>query len=248
MTAYAELHLRDDFGRPIVPAAHHRLWLRLLCDERIKKLLIIAPPESAKTTWVISAYLGCRIGIFPERSTIIASASGGVAEKRSVSLRTMAESEAWRQTFCGVERAQGMKWTPLEWSLAPGGRPYPGRLHPTIAAYGPGGSITGSRADEVVADDLLDLENSRTEGQREFIKQWTHSSLLSRRKSRVGRSIVIGTPWHAADLYADMRREGGWVVCHTPLLSPGERVYAQLTYPDNWAYEVIGEPVAEARV
>ncbi len=248
VAAYAELHLVDDNGKPVMPAAHHSLWLRLLCDERIKKLLIIAPPESAKTTWAISAYLGCRIGIWPEQSTIIGSASGAVAEKRSISLRTMMESEAWGRTFPGIERAQGMKWDPLEWSVAPGGQPYPGRLHPSIAAYGTGGAITGSRAHLVLADDLLDFENSRTAHQRGLIEQWLHNSLLSRLMSGSGRAIVIGTAWHSADVYAKFRQEGNWVVCHTPLLSAGPEVWATLSYPDGWPYEVIGEAVAGASI
>jgi hypothetical protein len=246
VAAYAEAHLVDDDGRPIRPAAHHRLWLQLLCDERIKKLLIIAPPESAKTTWTISAYLGCRVGFFPQQNIIIGSVSGTVAEKRSMSLRTMVEHQAWRATFPGVLRAKGMKWDPLEWSVAPDGQPTAGRLHPTVAAYGTGGAITGSRADLVLADDLLDFENSRTAHQRMLVEQWLHNSLLTRRKSRTGRAIVIGTAWHSADIYAKARKEGGWVVCHTPLLSESGEVYATLSYPDDWPHPPLGERVAQA--
>lgn len=248
VAAYAELHLVDDYGFPIRPAAHHRLWLSLLCDERIKKLLIIAPPESAKTTWSISAYVGCRIGFFPEQSVIIGSASGAVAEKRSISLRTMTDNEDWQQTFSEVSRAEGMKWDPLEWSIAPQGQSYAGRLHPTVAAYGTGGAITGSRADVIVADDLLDFENSRTAHQRNLVEQWLHNSLLSRRKSKTGRAIVIGTAWHHDDIYSKARKEGGWVVCHTPLLSEAEYVYANLSYPDDWKFERLGQAVAVAAI
>lgn len=248
VAAYAELHLVDDAGQPIKPAPHHWLWLALLCDERIKKLLIIAPPESAKTTWAVSAYLGCKIGFYPERSVIIGSASGPVAAKRSLSLRTMTESDYWRETFPTAQRAQGMKWDAMEWSLAPNGEPLSGRLHPTVAAYGTGGAITGSRADEVLADDLLDFENSRTQHQRDLVEQWLHNSLLSRRKSKTGRAIVIGTAWHPGDIYAKARREGGWVVCHIPLLSEQKEVYANLSYPDDWPYEMLGEPVASANI
>lgn len=251
VTAYAALHLVDDVGAPIHPAPHHVLWLRLMCDERIRKLLIIAPPESAKTTWVISAYLGCHIGIWPERSVIIGSASGGVAEKRSVSLRAMVETAGWQRTFpdvLPVTASDGLKWSTLEWSVAPGGMPRSGRLHPTIAAYGTGGSIIGSRADLVIGDDLLDFDNSRTSHQRGFVEAWLHNSLLSRRKAKIGRAIMIGNAWHHEDLYAKARREGGWVVCHVPILSDGSDVYANLTWPDDWPYERLGEPVAQAEI
>lgn len=244
--AFAALHLTDDRGMPILPAAHHRLWLDLLCDESIQKLLIIAPPESAKTTWVIGAYVGCYMGVWPERSVIIGSVSEGVAEKRSLTLRALAESRGFQWCFPGVEpvrAADGLRWTTTEWSLAPGGKPRPGRLHPTVAAYGTGGSVIGSRADLVVADDLLDFENSRTQHQRELVEQWFHNSLLSRRKSQTGRVVVIGTSWHHEDLYNKARREGDWVVCHVPLLGEGKRFYATVSgrgKVGRWPVERVG--------
>lgn len=243
VNAYAALHLTTDDGRPIVAAPHHRLWLQFLCDERVKRLLIIAPPESAKTTWVISAYLGTYIGVWPERSVIIGSVSGEIAAKRSQALRLAVESPAWRKSFPGVDRADGMVWQMAEWSLAHHGEPHPGRLHPTVSAYGTGGSVTGARADLVVADDLLDFDNSRTAHQRFLVEQWLHTSLLSRRKSRTGRAVVIGTAWTHNDLYAHLREEGRWIVIHTPLLSETRDVYAYVTYPDDWEHEKLGEPI-----
>ena len=227
---------------PISPAAHHWLWLRLACDDRISKLLIISPPESAKTTWLISAYLGCRVGFYPEQNIIIASVSDDVAVARSLALRTLVEGAMWRHLFPGVVRAQGLKWEQDKWSLAPDGRPHSGRLHPTVSAYGTGASITGSRADLLLGDDLLDLDNTRTVTQRRYISEWGHTSFLSRRKSRTGRTIIIGTSWNADDFYADIRKAPqGWVICHTPLLSTqSDGFYAYITYPDDWPYERLG--------
>lgn len=246
--AFAALHLRTDSGAPIEPAPHHELWIKLLCDWRIKKLLIIAPPESAKTTWVISAYLGCKVGLFPESNTIIGSVSGPVAERRSLSVRGLVETPEWQATFPGVlpvTASDGLKFGTTEWSLAPNGQPSSGRLHPTIAAYGTGGSVIGSRADEIIADDLLDEDNSRTAHQRGLVERWLHTSLLSRRKARVGRIVVVGTAWHSDDLYAKARREGDWVVCHMPLLTEGEAVWADLSYPDDYTGPMLGEPVVD---
>lgn len=234
-----------------MPAAHHWLWLSLMCDESIRKLLILAPPESAKTTWTISAFVGTYTGFYPERSVVIGSTSGEVAQKRSMSLRTTVETEAYRLTFPNVlpvKSAQGLKWAPNEWSLAPGGIPHPGRLHPTVAAYGTGGSVIGSRADLVIGDDLLDFDNTRTAHQRDTVSQWIHNSLLSRRKSRTGRVVMIGTAWHHADYYMQAEKEGGWVICRVPLLTEGDKFYAYITYPDGWTGNVLGEPVAGARL
>jgi hypothetical protein len=226
-----------------------------MCDPRIEKLLLIAPPESAKTTWTISAFLGCYIGFYPENSIIIGSVSGTVAEKRGLGLRSMVESDEWRATFPGVDVVKadaGFKWGVDEWSVAPDGKPRPGRIHPTVSSVGRGGSIIGSRADLAVLDDFLDLDSTRTATQREFNEQWLHTSFLSRRKSRTepsgkpARAVMIGTSWHHDDSYARAAKEGGWVVCKMSLLSESSDVYATLTYPDSWQYERVGVPIAGA--
>jgi hypothetical protein len=242
VAAYAALHLTTDAGMPLIPAAHHKLWLQVLCDERIDKLLIIAPPESAKTSWTLSAFTGAYIGCFPERSVLIASSSGPIAEKRSISLRNAIATRAWRQTYPNLAPALGLPWKTNQWSIAPNGQPHSGRLHPTLSAYGTGGSVVGSRADLIVADDLLDSLNTSTAYQREGVKLWFHTTLYSRLKSRTGRIVVIGTAWHASDLYAELRRQGSWVVVHTRLLSEeGQPQIAYIQYPDGWNGTTVGK-------
>lgn len=249
---FAGIHMVDDFGAPIIAAAHHAFWLQLFCDERIKKLLIIAPPETAKTTWVL-AFVGCYIGFYPENSVIISSVAGAVAEKRSLSLRAMCESAAWQATFTGatlLTAATGFKYTTEEWSLAPNGRPRAGRLHPTVFSVGRGGSVIGSRADLVIADDLLDMDSTRTQAQRKLGEQWIHSSLISRAKSKTGRVIMIGNGWHPEDFYSQMLRDSkGFVVVRMATMSESEGGYfADITYPDDWQHEMLGERVGAAEV
>ncbi len=244
---FAALHMSRDNRLPIRPAAHHWLWLRLLCNTEIRKLMIIAPPESAKTTWVL-AYLACSIGWSPEMPRLIGCASGPVATTRSQAVRTLVESAEFRATFPTVRRARGMDYEQDRWSVAPDGIPHAGRIHPTLAAYGAKGAITGSRAGEALADDVHDEENSRTDHQRNLVHLWLHRSFLSRVMAGIGRSIVIGTAWHHDDAYARLRAEGDWVVCHTPLLSEGPEVWATITYPDAYSGERLGEPVGIATV
>lgn len=236
--------MTDDFGQPIEPAPHHWLWLQLMCNEQIKKLLIIATPESAKTTWAL-AYIATHLAFYPEWPRVFASVDGGTAEKRSVAIRNMVESAAFQATFPAVQRAKGMKWNREEWSIAPEGLPRPGRLHPSLFAVGVGGSIVGSRARLLVGDDLLDMDNTRTAHSRELVNNWFHTSFLSRRMARYGRVIIIGNAWHHDDTHARLRQDGSWVVCHTPLLSSGREVYASIYYPDPFTGEKLGEPTSK---
>jgi hypothetical protein len=251
VAAFAALHIQDDNGQPISPAPHHWLWLQLLCDWRIRKLLIIAPPESAKTTWAISAYLGCRVGMFPQHNVIIGSATAPIATSRSMALRGMVETEAWQLTFPDVrpvKASDGLRWGTDAWSLAPYGIPFPGRLHPTIAAAGTGGTIEGGRGDEVVGDDLLSRSVSQSPTERKKVEDWAHASLLSRRKAVVGRAVVIGTSHHPDDYLSHIRAAGDWVVCHMNLLGDGPDVYATITYPDDVDWNRLGEPVSGAQL
>lgn len=242
---FAYLHFTNEENLPIVPAVHHWLWLNLFCDLNIKKLLIVAPPETAKTTWLL-AYAGCNIAVRPQLPRIITSASGATAVTRSESLRTLFQSESVRETFPEVLPVSGMSNRAESWGLADYGIPRKGRIHPTMRAAGQTGPIIGGRAHEVYGDDILDEENTLTAWKRDKVHTWIHRTLLTRLRARVGRAIMIGTPWNHDDAYARIRAAGNWVICHTPLLSDTDEVSATITYPRNWKGQMLGRPLMEA--
>ena len=101
---------------------------------------------------------------------------------------------------------------------------------------------------ELLGDDLLDHENTRTAHQRETVNTWLHNSLLSRVMARVGIVRLVGNAWHHDDPHARIRQSEGWVTCHIPLLSETAEVWATVTYPDNFTGERLGEPVAGAKL
>lgn len=239
---FAYLHFVDEYGEPIWPAPHHWLWLRLICNTEIRRLWIIATPESAKTTWLL-AYTACSIGFRPEWPRLIACEAGTTAEKRSISLRGLIESDEYQKTFPEVLRAKQMKWAQNEWSVAPEGKAHKGRLHPTVFAVGTGGAILGTRAAEALGDDILDFENTRTPGQRNTVNHWFHNSFLSRVRARTGRAMIIGNAWHHDDAAGRAKKSGGWVFCHIPILSESNEVYANIFYPETYRGERLGEPV-----
>ena len=254
--AYAGLLLRTEAGVPIRPAPHHRLWLQLLCDDRIPELLILAPPEAAKTTWIVSAWLGCRTGFYPEQPNIICSATGPIAKRRTLSLRNQTQLISWQSVFRNVRKVDSMLWRHEEWSVAPEGVPFSGRIHPTAAAFGVDGSITGARGRVIACDDIVTRVNAKTHYQRTQVKEFVHSTLFQRLMSSgepgipsgISRKVLIGTPYHPDDIYAELIDSGRYVVCSTPLLGTEDYVdgvpyYATVTYPDDWPYETLGEAV-----
>jgi hypothetical protein len=218
-----------------------------MCNSKIKKLLIIAPPGTAKTTWLL-AYTACHIAFLPEYPTILAAVSSTVADKRSVSIRNIVESESFKEIFPDVEKAKGFKWEQTEWSVAPRGLSRPGRIHPTLFSVGMGGSVIGSRGRLLISDDLLDLNNTRTAAARELTYNWIHSQFLSRQMASLGRVIMIGNSYHHDDAYSRIKKQNSWTTCHTPLLSNGQSVYASITYPSSFEGETIGEAMTQAEL
>jgi hypothetical protein len=245
--AYASLIFKDDEGLPIIPAEHHKVWTELFCNETIKKLLIISPPDSAKTSWAM-AYLGCLIGKNPDKNYIVGAVTDDVAEKRSLSLRNTIESQIWKEMFPDVMRNEQMKWEQSEWSIKSIKSSPTGKLHPTVRSYGTNSSsIIGSRADFLLGDDLLSKENTATQGQRVKFEDWMDQQFLTRRKPK-GRTILIGTAYNAADYYAKIRRNPmGWVICICQ--SYQENGFnIDIYYPDDWKGVMLGESMEAANV
>ena len=72
----------------------------------------------------------------------------------------------------------------------------------TISCCGVGGAIVGRHYDLIIADDLVDEENSRTELQRERFKVWFYKSLYPCLEPDKGsRFYIHGTRYYPSDHY-----------------------------------------------
>jgi predicted phage terminase large subunit-like protein len=62
-------------------------------------------------------------------------------------------------------------------------------------------SITSAHFDHILADDLVTLKNSRTEGTRHKVYQWFYTTLMPCITDARTRFRVLGTRYHPDDLY-----------------------------------------------
>jgi predicted phage terminase large subunit-like protein len=73
----------------------------------------------------------------------------------------------------------------------------------TITCVGVGGPVASRHYDIIIADDLVDEENSRTEIQRDKVKTWWYKTLVPCCEPD-GKIYVLGTRYHYLDLYGHL--------------------------------------------
>ncbi len=92
------------------------------------------------------------------------------------------------------------KWDIREIVVAP--RTSPAK-ESTVTCVGVGGPVASRHYDLIIADDLVDEENSRTEVQREKVRTWWYKTLVPCCEPD-GKIFILGTRYHYLDLYGHL--------------------------------------------
>ena len=81
----------------------------------------------------------------------------------------------------------------------------------TVTALGASGAVISKHFDVIIGDDLVGLENARTERQRANLKEWFYSSLFPTLEPD-GEIHILGTRYNPLDLYEDLIKSRDYVV------------------------------------
>lgn len=208
---------------------HHLEWIEALEDESIKRLLIIAPPASAKTEWVGIIYSDWKVGKNPNKHLGYITHADLVSFGRSTAVRDIMMTSRYQTVFPGIEPDEGKGWSQSHWYVK---RKDVGDPHPTFRACGLGSAIIAFRFDELICDDLCTQGNTQTQAERDKSWAWWQSTLLTR-LTPDGRVVYIGTRWHEDDLPGHIMGQKGWKVIHIPALDENEKSY----WPEEWPTE-----------
>lgn len=178
------------------------------------------------------------IGNNPNIRILIVSASamqaqGFLREIKDKILKSPKYRQVFGDLFPEEANSPGEKWTSSEIIV----RRSSSHKDPTVTALGSGGPILSKRADVIICDDILSVENTRTSAQREKIKQWYNEVLLPVLEPD-GVVINIGTAWNLEDLLheqvknprADVRKR------YKAILPNGESLW-----PERWPIEKLQE-------
>lgn len=193
-------------------------WHRLFNDH--DHLLIFASVEHGKSMHAIAECLW-RIGTNPNVRIAYISSTGEQAQKLFGFAREIIEGDSeaarrYREVFPHVRRGTGVyrRWD-SEAIIVERSAVMPDY---TMCAIGVGKSFLGARYDIVVFDDILDFENTATEGQREKVWKWITSTALTR-VVKGGKALFICTAWNPDDAAHRCESSGRWITRRTPAIS-----------------------------
>src|ERR1700675_3682600 len=203
-TTYAPLESRV--------ALHHLLMMQAIqrCIETPRgRLMIFAPPGSAKSTYASVLAPAWAMGRRPNTQIILASYATSIAAKQSRKVRSIMRdprySSLWAEKPVLLEDQRAVD----DWQLTNGS---------SMMAAGLLAGITGNRADGIIIEDpVANREQADSPTIREKIYQEWIDTALTRAKPKMW-AILIMTRWHEEDLAGailptDYNGESGFIDC-----------------------------------
>jgi hypothetical protein len=193
-------------------AKHHLLIMQAIqrCIETARgRLMIFAPPGSAKSTYASVVAPAWAMGRKPNTQIILGSYGTSIAAKQSRKVRSIVRNpnytSLWGERPALAEDQRAVD----DWQLTNGS---------SMMAAGLLAGITGNRADGVIIDDpVANREQADSAAIREKIYNEFLDTAMTRAKPKMW-AIIIQTRWHEEDLAgailpADYNGESGRILC-----------------------------------
>jgi len=193
-------------------AAHHLAMIRELdglARGDIRRLMLLLPPGSAKSTYASLLFPAWWMANKPRDAVIAASHTAGLAEHFGRSVRLLLAEHSPR---LGVSMRQNAR-AAARFMTNRGGEYF---------AVGVHGAVTGRRADLALIDDpVSSMAEALNPRAREQLWNWFRSELVTRLKPN-GRMLLIMTRWHPDDIAGRLIDQGGWSILQLPALAEAD--------------------------
>jgi predicted phage terminase large subunit-like protein len=220
---FAEFCFADGAGRPLRQAPVHRDVQDFLGRHRLA--LVELPRDHGKSVQACARILW-ELGHAPGLRVVLACASESLAAQRGRFLRdAVAGNPRLRLVFPGLRPAR--PWRADGFTVV---RPAE-VIGPSVAALGVGAASTGSRADLLVCDDVVDVKALRSRAERERVKAFFHENLMNLLEPD-GRFWGLCTPWHRDDLNSTLKANPAYALFRRPVGDDLEPVW-----PERWPRE-----------
>ncbi len=247
--------IREDVGKygeyvmGLAPADIHSLWNRAADDvihRRVpqNKVLFIAPPNSAKSTWNSIIRPAHYLGLHPDHSLLFFTSSDPMAQTFASAVKGILTADEKHRTIFPEKDARPDKvrgWSGEGLYLK--GTP-PASKDPAYKAVGFGASVMGARANGIILDDPLDQKQAQSETEQRRAKSYYDETVTPRLQIDGGWMIGVMTRFHENDFASHLIRlakeSGDWLVFETPLLAvegkidPLGREPGQILWPEHF--------------
>ena len=171
----------------------------------------------------------------------ILTAVDGDAERRAEAVRMLVESDVFAEVFPWArEGVRGDPWTDGRWSIR-GAEPTLGK-DATMTTMGLRSVRAGARLDYLLADDMVGLQENRTAGQRELVRQTYYRVVdpmvvpWSVALGKPGQRWFLGTRWHEDDIYATLIKSSWPYLLRKAIQDDGTALW-----PSYWPLEKLVE-------
>lgn len=101
-----------------------------------------------------------------------------------------------------------------------------------LTGKGFGSSVRGAHPYWIIVDDGLKDNVIYSQLQRQKSIDYFHSVIMNMLVPG-GQIVVVGTPFHAQDLYGDLKTKNGWFVIEYPAIFPDGRIL----WPQRWCFK-----------
>jgi len=214
---FIQLCFTDPLGQRIQQAEVHRELQEFL--DRHPRALVELPRDHGKSFQVC-----CRIiwelGHNPGLRVKIVCATEAIAVERARFIRDAITGNKWVQkVFPNLKPAD--PWAADAFTLE---RPAH-VIGPTVAAYGLGAGSTGTHADLLVCDDVVDVSALHSAVDRGRVAEYFENNLMNLLEPE-GRFWGLFTPWHADDLNARLKKNLAFSLFRRPIGPDFEPVWA----------------------
>jgi predicted phage terminase large subunit-like protein len=200
---------------------------------RNPKALVELPRDHGKSFQVCCRILW-ELGRNPGLRVKVVCATDAVAAERARFLRDAIAHNGWvRQVFPELKPAT--PWAADAFTVE---RPAD-LIGPSVAAFGVGAGSTGTRADLLVCDDIVDVKAIHSRAERDRVADYFENNLMNLLEPD-GRFWGLCTPWHADDLNARLKRNGAYELFRRAV-GPG----LEPVWPEKWPTERLALRKAE---
>lgn len=220
---FATFCFTDPAGRPLRQAAVHRALQAFLTEHA--RALIELPRDHGKSMQVCLRLLW-ELGRDPSLRIKVVCAAEALAVERGRFLRDAIQGNA-RVRLVFPHLRPGRPWEASRFSVI---RPA-SVLGPSVSALGIGAASTGTRADLLVCDDIVDVKSLRSRADRERVRAFFHENLVNLLEPD-GRLWNLFTPWHVDDVNAHLKRNGEYALFRQAVGDDLEPVW-----PEKWPRE-----------